>query len=325
MKPLSIPARFAAGLLAATLSMGALAQQARGVSLGWGAYSDVPQIAQAVEKNLWKDENLAVKVVPFASGRESLEALLGGQLDFAIVTEFPITIGAMRAQKFGMLATLSRFKGGRIIGTPAAGMGSFKDLAGKKVGTIVGGNWHFALDEELQKLGVKAEYVQVAQSDVIAALVRGDVQAAAMFPTGYGAAKRTLGERYRELRLPSYSALFVLVASQDIIDKRPELARGVLSALLKGEAMLRNAAESQEVTSRYVGRAVSLESIREMWGEYEFRISLDRPALDQLVREGRWIRDRGMIKNVEPTEALFRSFLKDGPLRAVAADRVTLN
>lgn len=316
----------AALLLGAVSSLPAQAQQLRNVSIGWGAYADVPQIAQAADKNLWKDEGIAAKIIPFASGRESLEALLGGQLDFAIVTEFPVTTGAMRNAKFGALAVLSRFRGGRIIGTSDIGMNSLQDLAGKKIGTIVGGNWHFGLDDALQKAGVKPEYVNIAQSDTIAALVRGDIQASGMFPTGYGAAKRALGAKYKEIRLTDYAPLFVLIATLDIIEKQPDVARKVLATLIKGEALVaKDAKESQETVARYVGKAMTIEAIREGWPEYEFNIKLDRATVDLLVREGRWIRDRGLIKNVEPTDALFRSFLRDGPLRAVAPDRVRLD
>jgi len=43
-----------------------------------------------------------------------------------------------------------------------------------------------------------------------------------------------------------------------------------------------------------------------------------------MVEEGRWVKERGLIKNVEPTEALFRSFIADAPLKALAPDRVKL-
>jgi NitT/TauT family transport system substrate-binding protein len=304
----------------------AAAQQPRNVALGWGAYTDVPQIAQAVDKNLWKETSLAVKIVPFASGRESFEAMIGGQLDFAIITEFPAVIGAMRAQKFGALAVLSAFRGGRIIGTREAGMASLKDLEERKIGLIVGGNWHFALDEEFMRAGVKPTYVNIAQSDTIAALVRGDIHASGMFPTGYGAAKRALGDRYREIRLRNYATYFMLVASQNVLDNRPDVARDVLATLLKGEALvMKDPAESQEATSRYVGKAVTLEAIRELWSEYDFTIRLDRAMLDQLVREGQWIRGRGLIKNVEPDAKLFRGYLREGALRALNPARVTLD
>jgi NitT/TauT family transport system substrate-binding protein len=303
----------------------ALAQDKKPIVVGWGAYADVPQISVAVDKNLWKDEGLEVKVVPFNSGRESFEALIGGQLDFAIVAEFPAVIGAMRAQKFGVLASLSRYQANRIIGTDKVGLKSVKDLAGRKIGTTVGTNIHFMLDQALKGAGVTAEIVNIAPPDIVPALVRGDVEAATMFPNFYAAAKRALGDRYRDIAVKEYSTTFVLLASPEVMEKRPEVVTKFLSAMLKGEAMVTsNPAESQEAVGRVVGKALPLDVIKAGWPEYEFRIRLDKGLLDLLVKEGEWIRDRGMIKNVDPTAALFRAYFRDAPLKAVAGDRVQL-
>lgn len=301
------------------------AQERKPVVVGWGPYADVPQISVAVDKNLWKDEGLDVKVVPFNSGRESFEALIGGQLDLAIVAEFPAVIGAMRNQKFAILSVLSRYRANRIIGTDKAGLKSVRDLAGRKVGTTVGTNVHFMLDQALKAAGVTAEIVNVAPPDIVPALVRGDIEAATMFPNFYAASKRALGDRYRDIGVKEYSTTFVLIASPEILEKRPDVVAKFLTAMLKGEAMVAsNPAESQEAVARVVGKALSLDVIKAGWPDYEFRIKLDRGLLELLVKEGEWIRDRGMIKNVDPTEALFRSYLREGPLKSVANDRVQL-
>jgi len=301
------------------------AQDKKPLVVGWGAYADVPQISVAVDKNMWKDQGLEVKVVPFNSGRESFEALIGGQLDFAIVAEFPAVIGAMRAQKFGILASLSRDRANRIVGTDKAGMQSVKDLAGRKIGTTVGTNIHFMLDQALKGAGVTAEIVNVAPPDIVPALVRGDVEAATMFPNFYASAKRALGDRYRDIPVKEYATTFVLLGSPEVMEKRPEVVKQFLAAMLKGEAMvLTNPGESQEAVARVVGKALPLDVIKAGWPEYEFRIQLDRGLLDLLVKEGEWIRDRGMIKNVDPTAALFRGYFRDAPLKAVAAERVQL-
>ena len=83
------------GIAFCVMSSNALAQKKSDIKIGWGPFPDVPQISQAIDKNLWEDEGLSVKIVPFFSGRASFEALLGGQLDFAIIAEFPAVIGAM--------------------------------------------------------------------------------------------------------------------------------------------------------------------------------------------------------------------------------------
>ena len=315
-------------MLAIALCLGAtisLAQDKKQIQIGWGPYPHVPQISVAFDKNLWKDEGLDVKLNTFVTGRESFEAILGGQLDFAIIAEFPAVIGVMRKQKFGILALMSEYKANRIISKSDIGFKTVADLAGRKIGTTVGTNVHFMLDNELEKAGIKAITVNAAPADLVPALVRGDIDAAVPFPTFYPGAKRALGNRYREFRTPNYLTQFLLVGSADVIANRPKAVRGVLSALLKGEQIVKqDPEESQRAVVRYMKGAQKLDAIKASWVEHNHRMMLAPPLLNLMVREGKWLRASGRIKNVQPTEQLFRPFFKDGPLKALAADRVTL-
>ena len=86
----------------------------------------------AVEKGYFKDAGLEVKSVRFVTGREALEALLGGQLDLGFMAEFPPVIGALRNQKFRVVATLSKYAGNRIISKASVGFHDIKDLEGRE-------------------------------------------------------------------------------------------------------------------------------------------------------------------------------------------------
>ena len=118
------------------------AAQKNAVTIGGGPYLDVPQISQAMDKNLWKKQGISAKVTPFRTGRAAFEALIGGQLDFALMAEFPAVIGAMRKLKFGVLAEMSQYKAGRIISNDKVDLKSIKSLAGHKIGTYQGGTEH---------------------------------------------------------------------------------------------------------------------------------------------------------------------------------------
>jgi NitT/TauT family transport system substrate-binding protein len=295
------------------------------VNIAWTPGADVPQLSVAIDRNLWKEEGLEVSFVPFASGREAFEALTGGQADFAVPAEFPAVTGAMRAQKFGVLSVLSRYRSNRIIATSAAKMSKMQDLAGKKIGVTLGTNSHYALDLELQKAGIKAEIVNVAPADIVPALARGDIDAAMMFPSFYGQARRILAERYTELRIPDYSTTFLLLGTLDVIEKRQALAAKVLKVLLKAEAIVASDAKSaQESIVKVIGRAANADVIRTAWGEYEYRATIDAELLQLMTKEGQWIRERGLIKDATPSEALFRAAIKDAALRSTDAKRVSI-
>lgn len=308
--------------LAAAAGTG-FAQELTPVSIGWGAYPDVPQIAQAMDKKLWAAEKLDAKVVPFASGRAGFEALIGGQVDYAIMAEFPAVAGVMRGLKFSVVAVLSQYKSFRLVAKGDKAL-DLKALAGKKVAVPVGTNVHFIAVEALEKAGVKAEFVNVPPPEMAAALARGDVDAIMTFPSGYPNAKKVLGAQYQEIRLPDYASSFVLAASEKA-SANPALTKRVLATLLKGEEYVaKNAAETQEATARFVGGATTVDAVRASWPEYEFRIKLDPGTLDLMVREGQWLKSHGLVKEGEPTTALYRKAFAPEVLKSLDAKRVSL-
>ncbi len=316
-----------AALLVAFVAQAQVQAQAQAptpVTIGWGRFPDVPAIAEAEQKSLWTQQNLQVQIVNFATGRDSFEALIGGQLDFAIMAEFPAVVGAMRNAKFEIPAVLAEYHSFRLIARGTAPITSPQQLAGKKIAIPLGTNIHFITAEALKAKGVAAELVNVAPPDMLPALTRGDVDAISTFPGSYESAKRALGDKYQEIPLPGFASSYVLVASAKMASN-PDLVRRVLAALSKGDDMaLKDAADGQQTVAAYVGRAVGLDAIRAAWPDYDFHIRLDRATLDLMVREGSWLREQGYVKQGTPSVELYRTFFMPGPLQGLDPAAVDL-
>ena len=302
----------------------ASAQSATPVTIGWGPFPDVPQIAVATDRKMWAADGLDVRIVPFVSGRASFEALIGGQLDYTVMAEFPAVAGAMRNLKFSIVAVLSQYRTFRIVTKGDRAPADLHAFTGKKIAIPLGTNIHFVISDALEKRGITAELVNVPVTEMTTALARGDVDAIMTYPSGYQNSRRVLGAQYQELRLPDYMSSFVLAASEKA-SANPDLTRRVLATLLKAEAVVsRSATEAQEATSRYVAGAVLPDLIRAAWGDYEYRVKLDAATLDLMVREGQWLKAKGLIKEGNPSPALYRHWMSPEPLRALDATRVTI-
>jgi len=307
------------------LTVAAQAAEKTSITFGGGPYLDVPQLTQAMDKNLWAKHGLKVKVVPFRSGRAAFEAMMGGQLDFALMAEFPAVIGAMRKQKFGILAEMSQYLATRIIANEKVKLNGAKSLAGHKIGTTIGTNVHFMLAGVLGNAGAKSEIISVSPPDIIAALARGDIDAAAMFPSFYGGAKKALGARYQELAVASYKTRFILAGTADIIDNSPNTTRALLAALLEGEKLAEgNPDETHGAVDRITKGRYQMDYIKKAWSNYRRRMTLDEDLMNLIIAEGKWIAGRGSIKGVASTRALYRPYFRDGPLKSLASDRVSL-
>ncbi|MFH6787005.1 MULTISPECIES: ABC transporter substrate-binding protein [Methylobacterium] len=313
-------------LLGLPLVLAAPAFAQKVVTVGWGSYAmDAPQFLVASEKGYFKEAGIEPKFIPFQSGREGFEALIGGQLDVNVMAEFPAVVGTMRKQPFSVLAVLSRYAANRLITTPASGASDLAGLSGKTIGLPLGTNVQFMVDEDLKRAGVKAQIVNLTPPDLPPALLRGDVDAIATFPNAFGGARRILGERYRELPVSPYATTFVVAASREFLAKDAAVATKLLGALTRADAfMSSDPAGAQDIVAKTAGKTLTLEAIRAGWGHYHYDVALDGGLLDLMAREGAWIRERGIVRDADPSAALFRSSVADAPLKGVAPAKVTL-
>lgn len=315
-------------LLAASLAIlatGAAAQDTK-ITFGGGAYLDIPQLSVAMDHELFAKHGLDVNVIPFQSGRDAFEALLGGQLDVAVMAEFPAVIGAMRDQDFKVIAELSQYQATRIVHTGGEDIDTVAELAGSRIGVTAGTNVHFWVENELKDAGVEAEIVSVGPPDIVPALARGDIFAGAMFPSFYGGAKKTLGDRYREIPISSYNTRFILVAPQDLIDEKPEAVSAVLSALIEAEGIVTtDPAEAYAAVSRVLGGTLKADEVAAASGDYSFKANLDNALIDLMVDEGVWINARGSIKGDVPTKESIGAYVDSSFLSEIDASRVSLD
>jgi NitT/TauT family transport system substrate-binding protein len=303
----------------------ASAQDTGKVVLGWTPDLQTAPVVVAVEEGFFKKAGLAVSSVNFVSGRDALEALLGGQLDLAFMAEFPPTIAALRKQDFRVVTTLSKYFGNRIISTSTVGFTSMKDLAGKRIGTTLGSNAAFFTELLLEKAGIKATIVNVAPADIVPALVRGDIDAGVMFPDFYPKAEEALGPKYREEISKEYIANFVISASAPMLAQRQGDLKKFLVALIEGETFIRqHPADAQDAVFKAMKGTASRAEIEKSWSDYVYTIGLDKQLLDLMTQEGEWIVKRGLIKGVKADKALFRSYLADAPMKALDPKRVDL-
>ncbi|WP_234906078.1 ABC transporter substrate-binding protein [Affinirhizobium pseudoryzae] len=315
-------------LAAFTLSMMgfALPAAAETVTFAWSPNPQTPQVDVALAKGYFKQAGLDVNIVSFPSGREGFEALIGNQVDFSFMAEFPAVTGALRGQKFGVVGDLARYEGSRIIGSAKfKELKSPADLAGLKIGTTLGTNVDYYLSQVLTTAGVKAEIINAAPSDLIPSLVRGDVEAAVTFPTFYEMGKKTLGDNYRELRVGAYQPHFIIAASQSTLDKKPATTQAFLGALAKAEADVKADPDAaMDAVLANLKGATNKDALKAMWADTQFRMTLDKNLLDLMVSQGNWIITKGVVKAEAPTSASMRPYLVDGPLKAIDPARVDL-
>jgi ABC-type nitrate/sulfonate/bicarbonate transport system substrate-binding protein len=293
--------------LAAGARRSASAADIGAATFGWGPGPDGPQILQAIDKKLWDRHGLTVKTITFDSGSTAMEALLGGQLDFAAMAELPPAIAALQSQKLKVIAVYSRYRGNRVIANFP--LRSMSDLAGRKIGVILGTTTQLQADTALANAHVQATTLSLAPSDMISSLARGDIDAAFTFPAAYAIAQRVLGARYHELRIPTPST-FVLVATDDVIMNHPDRVRAFLAGVRDGNATFgRDRSGSAALVSASTGGSLGVPAVEALWADYQFSAGIDGELPVDILKDAQWIHQHGLVKGPAPTTAMLSPYI----------------
>lgn len=310
---------------AAAFTLTASAGLAGDITIGFAPNLQTLPVVVAQSEGYFAEEDITLEAVKFTSGRRALEALIGGQLDVAFMAEYPVSIASLREQPFGTFTTLSRYTANRMISKGSIGFEDPSSLAGKKIGTTMGSNTEFFTEALLETFGVDAEVINVSPPDIVPALARGDIDAGIMFPDFYPAAEKALGDDYREFRSDAYIAWFVLSATPEMLNDRPDELAAFTRALIKAEAFIKTnpdgAMKALETASEGL---LSMETIKAKFPEAEYEIGLANGLLDILEVQAKWVVGKGMVE-AEPSRDLIKSYLATGPLEAVDASRITLD
>ncbi|AZQ39270.1 ABC transporter substrate-binding protein [Streptomyces cyaneochromogenes] len=279
----------------------------------------------ATENNQWAANHLTPKLQSFTTGRDALNAVLGGQAQYAVVGDLPAVSAILADRKIKILAALSGFTDWRLLTATSSGITSFADLKGRKIGLPEGTNVQYALSGMLTRAGLKpadVTLVNLAPNQVTASLARGDIDAGLTFPSFYDATKATLGSKYRELRYGGYTYRTLLITAAGT---STATSTAVLRTLITATKTMAQdpAAARKEVVSQAEG-AVQPGFVNRHYTSYAYEVALDEPLLKLLLAEGAWAKSAQKLSGT-PDRATFLQHIDREPLTAAASTAVTLH
>ncbi|MFG2294357.1 ABC transporter substrate-binding protein [Streptomyces sp. NPDC048603] len=279
----------------------------------------------AAERGLWSAEGLDAKVTTLPTGREALNAVLGGQAPLGVVGDLPAVTAALGGRELRVVADLSRFSDWRLLTRTDRGIGSFAGLRGRKVGVPQGTNVEYALSRMLGSARLTpadVTVVNLAPNQVGPALARGDIDAGVTFPGFYESTRTALGDRYAELPFTGYTARTLLVAGAKADEKT---TTAVLRTLVRAqrEAAADPAGARKAVVAQSKG-TVQAGHVDAFHPRYEYGATLSSQLLTQLTEEAAWAKAAQKLPGSADRAALLR-YLDTAPLKAADPAAVTVS
>ncbi|MEU6476569.1 ABC transporter substrate-binding protein [Streptomyces sp. NPDC047017] len=295
------------------------------VTIAGSDYLGGAPVYAATAKGQWAANGLTPRTQSFSTGRDALNAVLGGQAQYAVVGDLPAVSAVLADRKIKIVAALSGFTDWRLLTTTSGSVTRFADLKGKKIGLPEGTNVQYALDGMLTSAGLKpgdVTLVNLAPNQVTPSLARGDIDAGLTFPSFYDATRATLGAKYRELRYDGYTYRTLLIAA-------PGTATGTSTAVLRtlttaAATMAEDPAAARKAVVAQAAGAVQPAFVDGYYASYDYAVTLDEPLLKLLTAEGTWAKSTQKLPGT-PSRTTFLQHIDPTPLRTAAPKAVTLS
>lgn len=269
-----------------------------------------PQTRIADGAGLWAKHGLTVTQTSFATGREAMQALLGGQADVAECAPTPLVLAAFAGQPVRAFAVVARWSQWRVLVRTDRGIASSAQLKGKKVGISVGTSSDLAFSYFLESNGMSksdVEIVNVSPPDMIPALDSGSVDAINIWQPFTYEAEARLGTRVKGMPY-TFTNNYLLLTTNEIAAKNPELLKRTLAVMKDADPALSGGKEKAiEWTAKPAG--MKPETLKAIWTEMEFGTSApDARVLEEMQQFANFAVKNRMVKEgskVPDLKALF--------------------
>lgn len=277
----------------------------------------------AKEKGFFEAEGLSISQSNFTSGKQALNAVLGGAAQIATTAEAPTTAAAMAKQPIAFLARME-YSELKTLTASGSAISTMEELSGKRLAFTAGTGSEVYTMALLAKAGLTSDDVQLVNlrpQDMLPAMAAGDIDAYNTWEPHVSNGKKTLGDKVTQLDTSGvYSETFNIVVMQDYLEENPELITKFLTALIAAEGwMEENPEDAIEVVATAVG--IPVADLSAIWNDYVFEVVLDQRQMDVLTAHAQWRLDSGN----HPPNAEMPDFMKvvfPEPLRAIAPERV---
>jgi NitT/TauT family transport system substrate-binding protein len=279
----------------------------------------------AEDQGYFAAEGIYLTTKDAIGGVHSMEDLRIGAADLATASETVVMFNSFKSKDFAVVATFAISDGDlKLLSRAGNGINEVGQLAGRRVGNIVGSAAHYFLHMQLVLHGLDPGSVKLVnlQPDAMkAALERGDVDAIAVWEPYAFMTSKALPDAKVLPTTKGYDLRFNLIAHKRLLSVRDGDLVKLLRALDRASTFITaEPAKAQLILKT----RLKLEQafIDWIWPTYKYRLALEQSLIKSLEGEARWARQGGHVAADRSPNYLH--YLHSGPLRKVRPSAVTV-
>jgi NitT/TauT family transport system substrate-binding protein len=236
------------------------------------------QFPVAIKKGFFEKNNLIVNVVPVQTGDESLKAMISDSADIALAGIIPFSFLAIEHPEARIIAQTASARDNQIIANKESGILNPKDLKGKTIGYAKTTASDIGVEKFLKSNGLTEKDVRLVNLKPLAmpqALLSGEIDAYSIWEPHIVNGQKAIGDIAIVFGGEEnvYTWHPAIVVKDSIIKSKGEALSRFLKAWKEAEEYLKtNREESMVIVAEYT--KIPVESVRRIWGEYDFRTEL---------------------------------------------------
>jgi NitT/TauT family transport system substrate-binding protein len=294
-------------------------------SIRLGAYEgDVGALGWiAQEQGFYKQVGLEVDLKGYPSGKDAADALRDGLVDVAMASEFVVASRSFTEPDLRVLGSVAFYRNKGVVGRRDRGISAPTDLRGKRVGVTSPSGAEYSLTVFLALYGMTVqdvEVVKLAPQQIVAAIGKGDIDAAITWDPHVRAIEHDLGANGVSFQGNGLDVYLLLVTRQDTARASSKAIAKLFRALVLAEEWAR---DHPELAKGYMAARFKLDPayVDSMWWRTQFAVTLPQELLTAMDSEARWLDEQDGSRDSIPN---YSQFIRADELLAVKPSAVTL-
>jgi ABC-type nitrate/sulfonate/bicarbonate transport system substrate-binding protein len=287
----------------------------------------------AEARRVWEKFGVSAVPVDFATGREAMQAVLGGSAEFGTATETPFVFAALQGLEPLILASFSRHsRDMAIMMGPKSGAdpNDPSSLKGKTIATRVGTSGQYLLSRYLRMASLKdndVKIVDLSPNDMVATVMRGSVDGFSWdvgLSTLLAAASNNTSFVMTQKGIDDFFVLNqLLLTNRRSLEAKPDLMLNAARVLLEAEDLMTKDRDwPKAIASRVRSDA---DAVAKFTSVFEFKVRLDQKVLGDIVNQAEWAIEKGLAKDPgKDVRSVIRALIVEKPLQTIAPSRVDL-
>ncbi|MFQ6372418.1 ABC transporter substrate-binding protein [Shewanella sp. YIC-542] len=253
----------------------------------------------AERMGFFRDQQLAVQLIPQKGGDSCFNALMRDDADLATSSESVAMFNSFKRNDFSIISTFAESDNDlKLLTRTASNIQHPTELLHHKIGIVAGSASEYFLDALLLMYGQQQPAIQkvdITANDLTDALMAGVVDAISIWePFAFHLQQQFPNQVQHFETKGLYNLTFNLLTRRADADKKLSQHVKLLKAL--DEAILyiiKEPEKSQQLMARYL--KVPTEEIAALWPDYLFRLSLGNTLLSSLQSQARWAMDANLV------------------------------